>query len=226
MTATVTGSNAKTRSWTQTIVIDPPLAANAELTYRSNKKASLSVTEHGGQGTLVSAQWTCQDGTEVSGLSVDCPGKGSGPAQVTVADGAGNTATTEVQVVKAPKLDIAKFSRAEEGQGRKSAKVKVRVENTGGAVATGVKVCLVGQGQGVHANPDCTKLGDHQARQSKSANGEAEAEEEGEGQAEDQGDGHLEGRRQGIGIREDEGEEKALWLARIEKPSGPPWRPG
>ena len=40
VTATVTGSNAKTRSWTQTIVIDPPLAAKRRAqTYRSNKKA-------------------------------------------------------------------------------------------------------------------------------------------------------------------------------------------
>ena len=84
VTATVTGSNAKTRSWSQTIVIDPTLAVSAAQTYRSNKKASLTVTGTGGQGTLVSAQWTCQDGTEVSGLSVDCPGRGSGPAQVTV----------------------------------------------------------------------------------------------------------------------------------------------
>ena len=50
VTATVTGSNAATRSWTQTIVIDPPLAASAELTYRSNKKASLSVTSNGRAG--------------------------------------------------------------------------------------------------------------------------------------------------------------------------------
>ena len=53
VTATVTGSNAKTRSWSQTIVIDEPLEANAELTYRSNKRASLQVEGEGGQGTLV-----------------------------------------------------------------------------------------------------------------------------------------------------------------------------
>ena len=63
-----------------------------------------SVTGKGGQGTLVSARWTCQDGTEVSGFSVECPGKKvSGVAEVMVADGAGNTATDSIHIGKAPK---------------------------------------------------------------------------------------------------------------------------
>ena len=105
VTATVTGSNAATRSWTQTIVIDRPFLAKAELRHNSAKKpVSLSVTGKGGQGTLVSARWTCQDGTEVSGFTVECPGKKeSGRAQVTIADGAGNTATDSVQIGKAEK---------------------------------------------------------------------------------------------------------------------------
>lgn len=169
VTATVTGSNAKTRSWTQTIVIDPPLAANAEMTYRSNKKAGLSVTSTGGQGTLVSAQWTCQDGSKVNGLSVDCPGKGSGEAQVTIADGAGNKATTSVQVVRAPKLEVKKISVPKKVKAGRSAKVEVRVENTGGADATGVKVCLSVKGK-ASVDPECKKLGDLKAGKSKSAN--------------------------------------------------------
>ena len=159
VTATVTGSNAKTRSWSQTIVIDEPLEANAELTYRSNKRASLQVEGEGGQGTLVSARWTCQDGSEVSGISVECPGKGSGPAEVTVADGAGNTATTEVQVVKAPKLVISKLSAPKKAKAGKSARIKVGVDSTGGAVATGAKVCLSVKGK-ASVDPECTKLGD------------------------------------------------------------------
>ena len=105
VTATVTGSNAATRSWTETIIIDRPLVAKVKLTHNSAKKpVSLSVTGEGGQGTLVTAQWTCQDGTEVNGLNVNCPGKkDSGQAEVTVVDGAGNTATSSVQIGKAPK---------------------------------------------------------------------------------------------------------------------------
>ena len=105
VTATVTGSNAATRSWSETIIIDRPLVAKAKLRHNSAKKpVSLSVTSKGGQGTLVSAHWTCQDGTEVSGLTVNCPGKKeSGLAEVTVVDGAGNTATDSVQIGKAPK---------------------------------------------------------------------------------------------------------------------------
>ena len=159
VTATVTGSNAKTRSWSQTIKIDEPLEANAELTYRSNKKASLRVEADGGQGTLVSARWTCQDGTEVDGISVDCPGKGSGPAEVTIADGAGNTATTEIQVVKAPKLVVSKLSVPNKAKAGKSVRVRAGVENTGGSPASGTKVCLSVKGK-ASIDPECTKLGD------------------------------------------------------------------
>jgi hypothetical protein len=168
VTATVTGSNAKTRSWSQTIVIDPTLAVSAAQTDRSNKKASLTVTGTGGQGTLVSAQWTCQDGTEVSGLSVDCPGRGSGPAQVTAADGAGNTATTEVKVSKAPKLEVARFDAPKKVKAGKSARIAIEVENTGGAVATGAKVCLAVKGR-AKAKPDCPSLGKIQPGSAKSA---------------------------------------------------------
>ena len=168
VTATVTGSNGKTRSWSQTVVIDPPLAATAELTHRSNKKASLSVSSTGGQGTLVSAQWICQDGTNVSGLAVDCPGKGSGPAQVTVADGAGNTATTAVQVVKAPKLKITKIAAPKKVKAGKSVKVKVRVHNKGGAPASKSKVCLSVKGKASLDSP-CSKLGSIKPGKSKSA---------------------------------------------------------
>ena len=101
VTATVTGSNAATRSWSQRVVIDAPLSATAELMSLSSEKASLSVTGNGGQGTLVSAHWTCQDGSKVSGFVVDCPGTEGGSAEVTVADGAGNTATTTVPIEKA-----------------------------------------------------------------------------------------------------------------------------
>ena len=95
----------------------------------------------------------------MSGISVDCPGKGSGPAEVTVADGAGNTATTQVQVVKAPKLVVAKLSAPKKAKAGKSARVKAGVDSVGGAVATGAKVCLSVKGK-ASVDPECTKLGD------------------------------------------------------------------
>jgi PKD repeat protein len=180
VTATVTGSNSKTRSWSQTIVIDPPLAASAALTYRSNKKASLSVTSTGGQGTLVSAHWACQDGTAVSGLAVDCPGKGKGQAEVTVADGAGNTATTAVAVPKAPRLEIAKISVPKKAKAGKSAKVKVRVKNTGGAVASKSKVCLSVKGK-ASLDSRCSKLGTIKPGKSKSAKGKLQIKQRAKG---------------------------------------------
>ena len=108
---------------------------------------------------------------EVDGLSVDCPGKGSGPAEVTIADGAGNTATTEVQVVKAPKLVISKLSAPKKAKAGKSARVKVAVDSAGGAVASGTKVCLSVKGK-ASVDPACTKLGDlepgHSGKSSRS----------------------------------------------------------
>ena len=117
VTATVTGSNAATRSWSQRIVIDAPLSATAELMSLSSEKASLSVTGNGGQGTLVSAHWTCQDGSKVSGFVVDCPGTEGGSASVTVADGAGNTATTTVPIEKADGSRRARFPSRSRGHG-------------------------------------------------------------------------------------------------------------
>jgi uncharacterized membrane protein len=104
----------------------------------------------------------------VSGLAVDCPGKGKGQAQVSVADGAGNTATTSVEVVKAPKLEIAKISVPKRAKAGKSAKVKVRVDNTGGAVASKSKVCLSVKGK-ASLDSACSKLGSLKPGKSKSA---------------------------------------------------------
>jgi hypothetical protein len=94
----------------------------------------------------------------VDGISVECPGKGSGPAEVTVADGAGNTAATEVKVVKAPKLSVTELSAPKKVKAGKSARLRVGVDSTGGAVASGAKVCLSVKGK-ASVDPACTKLG-------------------------------------------------------------------
>ena len=104
----------------------------------------------------------------MSGLVVDCPGKGSGKAEVTVADGAGNTATTTVKVVKAPNVNIARLSVPKKVKAGRSAKVKVGVDSTGGAVAVGTKVCLSVKGK-ASVHPTCQKLGDLKPDKSRAA---------------------------------------------------------
>lgn len=158
VTATVTGSNGKTRSWSQEIVIDPPLTAKAKQTDRSSDRAWLSVTGSGGQGTLVSARWRCPGGAERSGLTVGCPGAEHGTAEVTVADGAGNTATTSVDVSRPPRLRIARPDAPRRIRAGGSARVRVRVANPGGAVAAGARVCFKVAGRAA-VEPGCQKLG-------------------------------------------------------------------
>ena len=159
------GSNGKNRTWTQTIIIDPPLTASAKLRYRSNSKARVSVTGAGGQGTLVSARWTCQDGTKKAGFTVNCPGKGSGLATVTVADGAGNTATTKVHVPRAPQLRFKKLTAPRRASAGRTVRVSARVTNPGGATASRVKVCL--SARRASASPACKTIGDLRPGRSK-----------------------------------------------------------
>ncbi|MCB0831659.1 MAG: PKD domain-containing protein [Solirubrobacterales bacterium] len=147
VTATVE-SNGKTRSWTDTITVDPALSATASLDSRAWNGAHLSVSTSGGQGTLVAARWTCQDGTEVSGLSVTCTSTSAGTASVTAVDGAGNTATTTVAVTKAPPKPVAKLKilkikvKPKKIKYGKKGTMTVVVKNTGTANAAKLRVCV------------------------------------------------------------------------------------
>ena len=49
--------------------------------------------------------------------------------------------------MKAPKLVISKLSAPKKVKAGKSARIKVGVDSTGGAVATGAKVCLSVKGR-------------------------------------------------------------------------------
>jgi hypothetical protein len=92
VTTTVTDmTTALSRSWMQTITIDPPLSLSVKSEVR-NQGISFSVSAQGGQGTLIAATWTCSNGKSVNGLVPACPA-GSGPVAVTAMDGAGNIAT-------------------------------------------------------------------------------------------------------------------------------------
>lgn len=175
VTATVE-SNSQTRTWTDTITVDPALTATASLASRAWDGARLSVSIQGGQGDLVAARWTCQDGTEVNGLSVTCDSASAGTANVTAVDGAGNTATASVEIGKAPPKPAAKLKivKAKVKPGKvkrgKAAKLSVTVKNTGTAGATGAKVCVKVPGKarkGLKAKPACRKIGKLAARKSR-----------------------------------------------------------
>lgn len=146
--ATVTGSNAKIRSWEQQIKVNPAGQATATLSKRTRAGATLAAGLNGGSGKLIAAHWTCQDGSKVSGLIVRCESTRAGTAKVTVVDGAGETAAASVKVTKAPpkpvaklKITKAKFQPKKLKRGKTGVLV-VRLKNTGNAVARSAKVCF------------------------------------------------------------------------------------
>ncbi|MBN8868034.1 MAG: PKD domain-containing protein [Solirubrobacterales bacterium] len=166
VTATVTGGG-KDRSWTDTITIDPPLGAEAKVASRAWNGAKLSVSGTGGQGTLVAARWTCQDGSKVYGLTATCKSPKAGTAKVTVTDGAGNEAETSVKVAKAPAKPAARLRilsakvKPRKVKRGKTATLTVRVRNTGNAAATGLRVCVKASGKAkrsVKPKPACRRV--------------------------------------------------------------------
>jgi len=168
VTASVVGSNTKTRSWTETVKINPALTASASETARAWNSASLEVSTSGGSGKLIGAQWTCQDGEKVSGLKVKCAATQAGTATVVAADGAGNTATATVEVSAAPpkpvaKLKLVKLSpKAKKIKRGKSVTVKATFKNVGTAAATKAKACVAipkKARKGIKAKPACKSLG-------------------------------------------------------------------
>jgi hypothetical protein len=84
-------STGLTRTWKQTVTIDPPLSLS--LKYPSSNGAP-TVVAQGGQGTLISATWSCADGSVVTGLTSSCAN--GGVKSVTAMDGAGTLASLTV----------------------------------------------------------------------------------------------------------------------------------
>lgn len=176
--AEVTGDNSKTRSWTETIKINPAPQASATVTSRAWDGATLEAGLTGGSGKLVAAHWTCQDGTKLSGLKVVCESTQAGTASVKVVDGAGDTAEATVAVTQAPpkpvaklKVTKAKVKPAKVKRG-KVAKLSVTVKNTGNATATGAKVCVKLTGKAkksAKAKPACRSLGKIAAGKTRTA---------------------------------------------------------
>lgn len=180
VTATATGSNSLTRTWTDTITINPTLNATAVLNGQLYNEAALAVTSTGGSGKLVGARWTCQDGSKMDGLIVICPGNDAGTATVVAADGAGNTATASVAVPAGPPKPVAKLKITAIKPATKKAitrgsglRVKVTVKSTGSADAAAVKICTKvpkKARKSVKAKPACSTVGDLRVGQSKFRN--------------------------------------------------------
>jgi hypothetical protein len=91
--------NPGSRTWTETIVVDEPLVVTGKVSWRAGKMTGLHARVSGGQGTVIAATWICTTGETWQGLDAICPGTDKdGFARVTVVDGAGNTATAEVDI--------------------------------------------------------------------------------------------------------------------------------
>ncbi|HNC15088.1 MAG TPA: PKD domain-containing protein, partial [Solirubrobacterales bacterium] len=173
VTATVS-SNGLTRSWTDTITVDPPLTADASVAKRTGQGASLLGGALAGVGKIVAAHWTCQDGKKVSGLKVLCKSPKAGKASVTVVDGAGNTAKATVPVAKAPpaSLTIRKISvKPTKIKYGKKGTMTVAVKNPSTTNATGFKVCVKVPARAkkqIKAMPACKSPGNLRAGKSAS----------------------------------------------------------
>jgi hypothetical protein len=91
--------NPGERSWTETIVIDEPLAVTGRVSWRAGKSTRLHAVVSGGQGKVIATHWSCPSGTAEQGMDVTCDDTDkAGVATVTVVDGAGNVATSEVGI--------------------------------------------------------------------------------------------------------------------------------
>lgn len=161
--ATATGNNSKTRTWRETIEIDPALSVQASVAGRSTAGARLALESEGGSGELIGARWTCQDGTSVTGLTPTCRSDRGGTAIVTASDGAGNTASSSVEIPPQARAALRKISPSRPVVKKgKATKVSITVENSGQADASAVKVCLKPSPKdrkGLKMAPACKSVG-------------------------------------------------------------------
>ena len=79
VTASVTDNLGNTYSWTQPVLIDPPLTAAVVQTARAWKSVVLTAVGQGGEGNVVAAQWTFSNGKTAYGTTItaaQAPGRG------------------------------------------------------------------------------------------------------------------------------------------------------
>jgi PKD repeat protein len=142
VTATTTGTNSKVRSWTDTIVINPPLRTSITQVGRSSAGTKLRVAISGGSGKAIAGRWTCSDGKRRNGLTITCPGQKAGKVSVVASDGAGNTAPATLRVAPL-RVSVKGPARVRKG---KKATFRVKVSNPSATTVTGARLKVSGRG--------------------------------------------------------------------------------
>jgi hypothetical protein len=97
VTASVTDNLGNTYSWTQAVQIEAPLSAAVDQDPERDNTIVLTARAIGGEGQAMAAHWTFSDGTAADGTTITMPHKHM-DGSVTITDGAGNTATTDVHI--------------------------------------------------------------------------------------------------------------------------------
>ncbi len=97
VTASVTDNLGNTYSWTQQVRIDAQLSASVIQTPGSGRRVVLSASAQGGKGNALATRWTLPNGKTADGTTLTLP-HGNVDVAVTITDGAGNTATSNVHV--------------------------------------------------------------------------------------------------------------------------------
>jgi hypothetical protein len=97
VTASVTDNLGNTYSWTQSVLIDPPLTAAVAQDPERYNTIALTAQAIGGQGSVLAARWTFSDGTSADGTTITLPHRHL-DGSVTITDGAGSTATTALHI--------------------------------------------------------------------------------------------------------------------------------
>ncbi len=95
--ASVTDNQGNTYSWSQSELIDSPLAVAVAQDPERDNTIALTARALGGEGSVVAAHWTFSNGTTSDGTTITVPHKHL-DGSVTITDGAGNSATTGVQI--------------------------------------------------------------------------------------------------------------------------------
>jgi hypothetical protein len=96
VTASVTDNLGNTYSWTQPVRIDSPLSAAVVQTSGHGHNVVLNAVGQGGAGNVLAARWTFSNGKTAYGTTITVHKRKE--ATVTITDGAGNTATTSVDI--------------------------------------------------------------------------------------------------------------------------------
>jgi hypothetical protein len=95
--ASVTDNLGKTYSWTQSVLIDSPLAAVVAQKPGPGNTVVLTAEAKGGAGTVVAAHWKFVDGTTARGTTIT-RSRMHPYGAVMITDGAGDTSTTSFRV--------------------------------------------------------------------------------------------------------------------------------